>query len=447
MRFFVLALGALLAAVSPASAVLTERSCDDPAVFGAAAVNVVVLPYQYVGGSAPPETGDRLSFLVQLDTFFSIVKFGGVHVVRLLKSEGSCEPDRVFARLLGGERFNANEVRRKKALVILWGRIFEHGDDIFVQSYLRFARKGMTEDIEFRVEGKTFRGKAPFDILSFAPRKISRSDLEEIGREFQASQVIRDVPDESAPARPLSLRPGPNLVSEMQEGWIKILGDEASSGWIRARPESWSLSKLLPELTFVEGLVGYLRYQVGALSLMEGLLDRMKNSVARRNLLQTAGEAASALRSYRDREDATIAEQAVAMSEILEGFCGLAQPAGKAAVCRTDTWRHFRNAADLAPYSGDARNLEVIAHVCLAYQGEAPGLKQAEVADTLLQAAILEPDDAQLLDNLLVLYQVFQRPPPGNDPAGAMSASDLRSRLEVARQVKKDLAESEPALP
>ena len=204
MRPLLFAIGGLLIALNPASAALTEQTCNDSSVFESAAVNIVVLPYEYAGAAAPAETGERLSFLVQLETFFSAVKFGGVHVVRLVKSSGSCEPDSIFTRLLGGARYNQKEVGKRKALVMIWGRIFEQGDDVFVQSYLRFTRKGMDKDIEFRVDGKTFTGKAPFETVAFAPRKISRKDLEAIGREFQASEVIRDTPDESprrAPCR------------------------------------------------------------------------------------------------------------------------------------------------------------------------------------------------------------------------------------------------------
>jgi hypothetical protein len=448
MRPFLIAVGALLLALNPASAVLTERSCDEPAVFNLVAVNIVVLPYEYVGVAAPAETGDRMSFLVQLETFFSAVKFGGVHVLRLVKSSKPCEPDKIFDELLGGKRYDKNAVRRGKALVVLWGRIFEQGEDVYVQSYLRFAHKGAGEAIELRVQDKTFRGKAPFDVISFAPRKISRKDLEEIGREFEKSTFIRDTPDEAAPRRRLSLTPGPALVKELKDGWIKVYGEKkASRGWVRARPESLRLSRLMPELTFVEGLVGYLRSQVGSVSLAEGVIDHVSNPVAKRGRQVIAERAADAFRSYRAQEDVSAAEQAVAMSEILEALCGTVEAGRKPPPCKTETWQHFRNAADLVPYSGQARNLEVMAHVCLAYQGAAHGLKQTEVADALFQAATLEPDDAQLLENLTVLYQLFQKLPPGGDPAQALSLPELRGRLALVKQVKRDLRAAETAPP
>ena len=242
------------------------------------------------------------------------------------------------------------------------------------------------------------------------------------------------------------MRPGPSLVTDRREGWIKIYGAEGSNGWIRVRPENWSLSELLPELSFVKGLVGYLRYQVGTLSFFDWIIDRLGNSVAKRDRAQIAERAVAAFQTYRAKEDVAAAEQAVATSEILEGLSGIAEPGRKAPVCRADTWRHFRNAAELVPYSGAARNLEVMAHVCLAYQGRAPGLKQTEVADALFQAATLEPDDARLLSNLTALYQLFRKLPPGGDPAQALSAQDLRGRLALVKQVQKDLAPPETAI-
>jgi hypothetical protein len=58
--------------------------CDDPRVFGGAALNAVILPFRYTGHSreqALSEAAQKLTRLVQLDILFSLIKHGSIVVI------------------------------------------------------------------------------------------------------------------------------------------------------------------------------------------------------------------------------------------------------------------------------------------------------------------------------------------------------------------------------
>ena len=96
---------ALLASVLPAMAAEQGADCRTPEVFSDAAVNAVVLPYEYMGTHDVLErsqAAQRLSLLLQRNTLFLLLKYPGIASVQMVRrGTAGCEPDLVIDQLLG----------------------------------------------------------------------------------------------------------------------------------------------------------------------------------------------------------------------------------------------------------------------------------------------------------------------------------------------------------
>src|SRR5215469_425043 len=142
-----------------------HRDCRFPMVFEGAAVNVVVLPYSYTGkNQSLTRVGNRLSLLVKLDVLSHILEYGSIGAVQMEMPEGvsedsrSCSPDTVLPILLGtrppdmslagmfaNTQGSVSALRPGHGLVLVWGLLYEEGDDVFVQTYARYLRRDVDE--------------------------------------------------------------------------------------------------------------------------------------------------------------------------------------------------------------------------------------------------------------------------------------------------------------
>ena len=135
--------------------------CTRPFIFSGAAVNVVVLPYE----SAPQLSssgglGERLAGLLQLELLRSIAKFGSVGAVQMVGAPKDCQPDVVIAKLLGQSPGAAATVRKGHGLIVVWGRIFNEGGNVFVQTFSRMLRFGRRRQLRSRRRRPTVFGAA-----------------------------------------------------------------------------------------------------------------------------------------------------------------------------------------------------------------------------------------------------------------------------------------------
>src|SRR6516225_6336769 len=185
--------------VQVAQAGMPHRDCRFPMVFEGAAVNVVVLPYRYAGESdSLTSLGNRLSLLVKLDVLTNILEYGSVGAVQMEMPEGtskndpSCLPETVLPILLGSRppqmglagmydtRGSANALRPGHALVLVWGLLYEEGEDVFVQTYARFLRRDTEESFQFEAGGSSFFAKPSSQLLAFTPQKFTITELKQI---------------------------------------------------------------------------------------------------------------------------------------------------------------------------------------------------------------------------------------------------------------------------
>lgn len=415
------ALTLLLPAVSRGGAF---ARCEHPMVFDRAAVNAVILPYRYTGDKRQQmlsEAGQQLTRLLQLETLFALVKYGSIGAVELGGEPGDCQVDRILEQLT--QTRGQGTLRPGHGMILLWGRIYEEGNDIYLQSYLRFLRGKTTEELRFPLGAEAeFLARLPAQAFAFPPRRLSQGDLQQITTRFADSAVIREQPDLNSPGKPLAAwpawKPFAYWVKKVSGDWMQIEAQDGSGGWVRARldPEAWPLRQKLPELTLLDALAGYLRFQVGqdlaeVTPAPEGTLEQMSQTLTL-YLKQTAGELESL-------------PQAVGLAA--EGIVRLRSGGEKAARQAAPL---FNRARSLVPQNAETRNLAVLGQWLLADQGNE--VSGASLAQGLLDAVAVAPNNPQTLANLETLYRQFQQRPDQSP----YPSTELAQRLTTLRQIR-----------
>ena len=241
--------------------------CDAPFVYGTA-VNVYVLEDADKGASSDlQDIRKRLAWLAKLDVLFRD-SYGslGVHFLAQPGFEGICTLDGVVERVTpmlpsGG------------AAVFIDQRVYREGERILVQSYLRFFR--LTPGVAGEVVAVGPRGGLPAlaellptQRLAFPPRQLTTEDLVAIEDGFGLASQLYLEPKLDSPSGEIQLSPDdpvPFRVTDVRpDGWMHVDAGENRSdftGWLHADLAlSDRLRGLMPELDFVDGLVGYLTY-------------------------------------------------------------------------------------------------------------------------------------------------------------------------------------------
>lgn len=244
-----------LLSASLAQAGIAHLDCRYPMVFRGAAVNVVVLPYAYTGDNHTlTNVGNRLSLLIKLDVLSHILDYGSVGAVQMEMPPGlrtndrSCGPEAVLPILLGtrppspalvGMFANNPEAQNTlgsgHGLVLVWGLLYEEGDDIYVQTYVRFLRRDTDETIAFQAGGSSFSARPSVQSLAFTPQKFTQSELQQIEHSYRKADYVRDQPNDSAPGDELPLLvarcAGPDCDDSAIHGGFYV--EEKRGEWIR----------------------------------------------------------------------------------------------------------------------------------------------------------------------------------------------------------------------
>ncbi len=426
---FKLVVALLLSALTLPSWAMARRPCSDPAVFQSAAVNALVLPYRV---DLPPSlemttepaqavslqaASQQVSALVHLQLLMGMLKYGSIGAVDLVASSARdvCDVDEVLftvSRPGGGQ----GSLQKGQAVLALWGRLFEQGGELYLQSYLRFARQGPTglvqEELALDLPGLSLRASLPAQALAFAPRRISRAELARVNRAFREAMLVRERPDAEAPGKPFASAPGqsfPYGVAETRGDWIRLLPMRSGlpAGWVRARSQSdeaWALARWLPELEVAEAVAGWLRLQVGGLSAAE-------REAMRASLL-------ASLKRYEEAVPAALAPDAWALLVALRGH--LAWTAGQ----RSEAAVFFERSRARMPNLGAARNLAAMAQLA-----EAPldAAASSRFSSQLLGALAVAPTDALVRANLVALYRLYAERPE----LSPFTKPELLARREV----------------
>jgi len=439
------ALLTIVVCVLPARAMAGASNvpCSAPFVFANAAVNAVVLPY-----SLPPAlgsqsaAGDKLGALVQLETILSIAKFGSIGAVQLVNDgRGSCTPEIVLDKLTGKRPGARAIMKAGNGLILIWGRIFQSGPDLFLQTYIRFVRPGIEESIELSVGDRTLTGALSTQAFACAPRKIALRDLEAIERQFAASRLLHAEPSSSSPTQPVSSAPFSYWITEVRGDWVKVQSMSSPTasapfgGWMQARaPDAqWSLRRHMPELYFVEAVAGYLSARV----------PQNRGPAAQRALQN----AETALTRYLDAwgvnavlgSDAAAGGTplAVAVPRQLSAFMTLMRT-GASPEALAEARGQFQRAAALAPQSSAARHLVTLTSIAQAYGRPSADQSPQRFIEELRGMLGTDPDNARMLRNLMAVYDLVLASAAGAPPSWTLSTAD-RDQLTKQRESLKGL--------
>ena len=419
----------------PSEAGVQNIPCRRPFVFQNAAVNVVVLPYQSAPGlTAAGDLGEHLAGLLQLEVLRAIAKFGSVGAVQMVGSEAECDPDLVVARLLGRTPGAAATVRKGHGLVVVWGRFYREGGNVFVQTFCRFLRSGVSETLEVTAAGRRFAGQISGQAFACAPRKVTVADLANFEQQFRRSTIVRQTPEETASGSPMSQAPLPYWISDTQGDWMKIASQGGPSGWIRlsGSTDSWSLVRWLPELTYVEGMVGYLRTRIAAQQGGAVRAEWIESSARALSDYDAAAQAPSADGGPPAPGWRTALSAAVQLQ--LRGVMAATRPrAGPEDF--TAALQLFERAAAVLPQDGSARNLAAMMQLSIAFGSRQPGSSPMLAADKLLQALSADPGNTLLLANLENAYEVLLAPQAAG--AAALTDDERRTVTERLATIKK----------
>ncbi len=422
---------ALVATPALAVAGVQFAPCDRPFVFSDAAVNVVVLPYSVPpsirGGSR--DAGDQLALLVQRETLLAIAKFGSVGAVHLKGDpDNGCTPEIVGAKLLGERSGAAKQIAAGRGLVMVWGRVLQTGDDLFLQTFVRFLRRGVAEQIDTTVGDKPFTARLSAQAFACVPRRITVADFRAVQQQFDRAQVLRPSPDESVAGQPMI--EGSNFaysVASVKGDWLEVQSmGGGPSRWLLARataPE-WSLRARMPELSFVEGVTGYLRYRVdggdaSTLAAARAAIVRYQAEWRTGALLSQAEAQAPPSPGFRQSLAKAVPLQVLALA-------GLLDPSAEALV---DVLPRITGAEALVPFNADVRNLELVARLRLASAGRLAFDPNAAVA-SLQRALGTDPTNDLTFVNLRNLYAVMLAPNADARPAWWPAVDANRDQLQ-----------------
>jgi hypothetical protein len=430
----------VLGAASSARAMQPNVDCRSPLVFPDAAVNVVILPYDYAGQQRELSTAAaRLALMIELDTIFSIAKYGdvgAVHVVRRPTAD-TCLPVKVLAQLTGKQPGAESALKAGGGLVLVWGQIYEEGTDLYVQTYTRFLRRSRTETLNVDLHDHRFTVNLPSQAFAFPPQHLATADLAQIERAFKERVLVREAPTDQAKGAPpvmdLSTEDRALFIDQTKGEWMHILPQRGGpSGWVHAggSSTSWPLRTKMPELEMVEAFAGYLRMRVAA----DAGDPRPEQTL-------TWVEAAVSRYAEADREAAD--PLPLAVGRAATGMLRIQRIKPGDANIRT-VQQAWSDAAALVPYSPGARNLDVIGRLCTLFW--APGTSPADVAppqrsffrfaaNNLASALVLSPDERDVANNLAQLYMLLLAPnaPTERAAVNPFTTEELKARLAALR--------------
>ncbi len=421
-------------------------ACEQPFIFEGSAANIV--PLEYTATSVDlaasqdermarlQETAQRLSWLFKLDSWHQPT-YGSLGVVSHMFLGRPCHSDEVLGQLLVGG--SGPPVRQGQILIMLQGRIFIEDEQIFIQSRVRgFRRQSDQFDYVFPMEGnfasenlsvsldgsedRLFISLPVLDV-TFAPRVVSEELFNNMNAAFIRASKVFPLPNEAMP--------GENLVFHADQpqafsvritndpGWIEvenIFGGQPSRGFIRVSPEaSRFLHRSLPELDFVNGVLGFLR------------LQQARNSLEFAPTPESAWrQTANALSRYLGNELTADEPEARALAHGMIGFV-LASHVGDWPGAR----KAFLRAAELSPTDSHYRNALGVTDtvLCCSEKGAPP---YRDPARWFADAVSVDPQNGEALGNLLQFLEFLaatEMRPEGVD------TTNLPRTLDVVRKV------------
>jgi len=433
----------LIAAPGQSRAGAFEVECVKPRIWEGASINAVILPYAYTGGDRKylSKTAEELTHLVQMNILFSILKYGRIGTTALstrgISQEAIkqvCSAGTVMAKILGQQKGAKNEIQPGRGVVLLWGYIYEEGDNIYVQSYVRFLRRNVIDGIVLPLETgskRELKGRFTTQALAFAPRRLTFQEVNEISKVFRESARLYNRPRTGSSSRELNPHdPLQFYIADVEDGWMYIRGYEGQAqGWVQAQVSlaAMPLVRKLPELSFIEAAVGYMRYQIHRQGsdphpnphrLVEWIHDRLSKFQAE---IYDEG-----------------APEPLAAARILSGNLDIISTSPENMVgAVTSAKRKYTEAVALMPYSAEARNLEAIAGIFLGQANGWESLNPADIAKALMDSLALDAGNFDILANLEKLFLLMDDLPAEKR---RMQKGELDRNLAAVRRVQASLS-------
>lgn len=328
----------ILLCTRSAFAMAPHSDCTAPFVFSDADVNVVVLPYRSAADPHSPlgQIGQQLALLIKLEVFSHILDYGSVGAVQMevpfhVDNVDSCEPRLVMQQVLGQAPGAVAQITQGRGMVCVWGILYEEQDDVVVQTYVRYLRRGTSERVISKIGGFDFRVEPNMETVVFAPRLVSKDTLSAMQRAFTQADFVRTAPLDDAPGEPLPRQVqkcfgcGENIptafqVLEKKSHWIRVRWQDTRlkkvrEGWIHSGEtvSGQPLDQILPELSFTEGVVGYLHLRIA--DARRERLSKAQISLARQQF-----------QSFLDHSEGELLPKAPVVAEqllaILDLICG-----------------------------------------------------------------------------------------------------------------------------
>jgi hypothetical protein len=337
-----------------------QTPCNDPTVLPGPKVHVFILPYQ--AESKLTQRGRELATIVQRHVLFAALKYQSIAVAELTGEARECQYETlaksVYSRLKNGQ-----------AAIFLWGRIFEQGDAIRLQSTVAFSMVGSTDRYEWtldRASATKTQATVPTDPVIFSPRVIPLNFLQMLEPAQREARRLHASPDSASSAMELPNDPDARFgfeVMETRNDWMRVrLFPSREEGWIPAHAltDGSNLKGTFPELYFVDALIGY--HQLWSTPTRAAVGDPRRTLAAtRRSFDEYLNQAAS-----RAESDAR------ALAAILKGNATLRASGG------ADEWsndalqeaeKDYQNAQRQAPASTVANNFSLACASALCARG------------------------------------------------------------------------------
>jgi hypothetical protein len=424
-------------AVAPRASAGAVSSCEMPIVFEGAEVNVVVLPY-FQSGSSPRELnglGSQLALLVKLETLYGALAYDRWGVILLTGSKQACDPDRIARELLA-------RIHPSGRLLVVWGKLYQQDEDVYAQTFARFYRKRLPSekapppDVGVQVGGKTFQGRITDQQFAFPPEQLSIKVMDAIAANFAKVAYIYDQPNLNAPKHHLPLEEFRKCdkcpdalaftVEDQADDWIHVQPRQGRDGYLLAHVErGMSLNEQMPEVGFVKGLMGFLRYVE---SLSETQTPRMSAGIQ---------VALQSLMEYAKRGQADEEPETKALALQLSGILQF-------SLKRDPSLEQFDKAYELVPYNADARNLAAMFRLYRDYSSSGKNIRARDTANDFIAAVALQPRNPLVLGNLESFYELLKSQTTQDkiSPGTAIAADEIEAQLGKLRAIIQRLGEN-----
>lgn len=399
-------LGSLSLGVAGLAGCATQNivsSCDEPRVHYNPSVVLVLMPYEY--GGAKGKLSDRasdLALFMQLETLRTGLghrTFGVTLLLPTANTDAVCDAADVEEKLTG-KRLNptGSKIEAYQDLVTWWGRVYEEDGALYVQNHLRLADRAERElrhakrsaEAEF-----TFSAGVPVRSVSFPPRQVTPELLEAWRAALASSTVVREAADPNARIVARLRHDMPATYSLERDtdrpGWVLTQQPDGKTGWIRL-DEKAIQETLLPEVHFLEGLIGFLQYS--------------RSSQSPRKELERVVQA---FETYRAAEDPARGRGPILASRVLQAHLELTYGEHYHDWAQVERAQlGFDATATAVPLNSQLRNLAALARIVACCSGDESAGLQTEIENALIRAIVADPTNEMAVSNLENFYRYLE---------------------------------------